>query len=92
MAEGAERLPFLAIRVIHDFALVVENHGGALFGSEGRPVWDAFVAWISRARKSNPGAADFVFESIAILVGASHGRREVNIVEDKWDFERVERP
>ena len=92
VTDGAERLPFLAVRIIYDFALVVENHGGALFGIEGRPVWETLVAWISGTRKSNPGAADFVFESIAILAGTSHGRRQVNIVKDKWNFERVERP
>src|SRR6266849_8956063 len=53
-----KHLPFRLVRVVLQFTLRVENHGGATLRRESRPVGDARMIWVAAAREVDPCFTD----------------------------------
>src|SRR5579883_2011232 len=56
-AEGHQRRPFGAIRIVGDLAFVVKNHGRARVGIERGPVRQSLMIRIAAAGEGRPRAA-----------------------------------
>src|SRR5713101_10035978 len=53
-----KHLPFRLVRVVLQFTLRVENHGGTTLRRESRPVGDARMIWVAAAREVDPCFTD----------------------------------
>src|SRR5262245_34100212 len=82
---GFQSEPLIPVRIVHDLALVVEDHRGAIFQSEGRPIRKIRMVRIPAAGECGPRRAHLVRERVAIVAGPGHGSCNVDVVKREWN-------
>lgn len=85
-------LPFFLVRVVLQFALGVENHGGTTLRRESRPFGDATVIGISAARELNPSFTDVGGEGPWSRAAARQVFGAVGIVETERQIAAMNGP
>src|SRR5713101_8846129 len=81
--------PFFLVRVVLQFALRVENHGGTTLRRESRPVGDARMIGVAVARKLNPRLTDVGGERPWSSAASRQVLGAVGIVEAKRQIDAM---
>src|SRR5260370_29519008 len=57
LADGGEGSAGFAVRIVHEFAVGIENHRGAVGRIERGPIWQNFLIWGPRGGGGHPALA-----------------------------------
>src|SRR5262245_41946513 len=82
---------FFAVRIVDEFALVIENNGWSLIQIEFWPVRQALMIGIPVSGKRNPGGTHLIGERLKFLAFANRRFGYTDMIEYKSEFHRVHR-